>query len=59
MAKYRVTIQQTVYQSATLEIEAADVIDATEQARKRYTNGPEIQWRFDDCEEPDFDAELA
>jgi hypothetical protein len=59
MAKYRVTVLQTVYQSATLEIEAADVIDATEQAKKIYTDGPEIQWRFDDCEEPDFDAELA
>jgi hypothetical protein len=59
MSKYRVTILQTVYQSAILEIEAEDVIDATEQAKKIYANGPEIQWRFDDCEKPDFDAELA
>ena len=59
MSKYRVTILQTVYQSATLEIEATSERDAAQQAHKIYTDGPEIQWRLDDCDQPDFDAQLA
>jgi hypothetical protein len=59
MSKYRVTILQTVYQSATLEIEATSEKDAAQQAHVIYTDGPELVWRVDDCDDPDIDAELV
>lgn len=61
MPKYKVTILQTVYQSATLEIEATSERDAAEHARRIYEYGPwdELQWRKDDYDDPDIDAELV
>jgi hypothetical protein len=59
MSKYRVRILQTVYQHATIEIEASDEREAAQHARQIYSDGPPLQWQFDDCDEPDIEAELA
>lgn len=57
MNKYKVTIYQTVYQRATLELEASSEIEAAIMARAIYNDGPALDWIIDDCDNPDIDAE--
>jgi hypothetical protein len=53
-----VTLNQTVYQSAELVIDAASEDEAIDIAKTRYGDGdPDIDWRCINAEDPDYDVE--
>lgn len=56
MSKFRVDIYQTVYESATLEIEAENEEAAIEIAKHEYKEAI-LNWRFDVAGDLDFEVE--
>ncbi len=53
--KFEVKVYQTIHQSATIEVEAENETDA-EIAALAYYQNEEINWRFEDCDDPEFEV---
>lgn len=56
MHTFKVDILVTVYESATIEVEAQDEQGALAVAEELYANDLTIPWRFDDVGDVSFEV---